>query len=474
MSIDTNVGRPRIRYIRRLAVAVALAATVTLSSCSTRLIGHGVVLWSPDESRLETGAMIGITETLRITNTYVYLDAAGTKQEIATWRVRFFEEESEAAAFAERYGEFERIFARVNQNGLPVRNEMSRFSERVYRLQQNEEIKVLDRSEEMQNEGGLIAYWYNVLTSDGTVGWVFGHHLTVYDSLTGIVEEADTDADPFIEALLTETWRPEYYRDMIDTRRIDLARFTTAHGLFPDPDQGRFTLVLPDHTRRLEYSEIREIGARQYELVRTSAIVTFHDRSQITLRYPHDGSSRIVNFVAISRDIEEIIAEERERRDALFERLVEHGETVTSANYGRIRLLPNNRFVWRGFELLVRNGIVPQGTPESGSIDFPLFLPSELSARYDGALAFRFDDVATPARFLYTLEPDGVRLRFIPDRFITDALVTSEPPATIVIFFTRETEEDDVVEDQVLDDDSSASPDPSADETSEAGVVGGE
>ena len=232
-------------------ISVMIAVLITLSSCGGREVGHGVILW-PDSEVIEAGQIVSILEQSSRQNSYIIGLADGSAHQLAQWRVRFFSNQADATGFAQNFEQYAPLYVRAQRTALPVRERLDRTSQVVYRLRIDEEAKVLNRSPEPMDEGGLVAHWYQVLTENGTGGWVFGYYLSPYSAGAELDALASTETeDPVVNRLLENVWRPASYAQMIRNNTIDLSLLRTEYGLFPEPESNRLRLVLPEW--RLEF-----------------------------------------------------------------------------------------------------------------------------------------------------------------------------------------------------------------------------
>jgi hypothetical protein len=68
-------------------------------------------------------------------------------------------------------------------------------------------------------------YWFEIITENGTVGYVFGYRLDVVDAQGVSTEKQEQSDDEFLSAILNYQWRPDYYAWMIADGNYDLSRF---------------------------------------------------------------------------------------------------------------------------------------------------------------------------------------------------------------------------------------------------------
>ncbi|QEN06957.1 SH3 domain-containing protein [Oceanispirochaeta crateris] len=413
------------KYSRRLLVLLIIITAMTLS-CS-RKIGYGVVLWS-DQDGLPTGALTEVLEESRIRKSYI-LQIKGTKErfEIPVWRVRFFEKNSEAIEFAAGYEEYVSVFAYANKQGLPMRERPDASSERVYKLRENQEIKVLDRGE-LEEVGRFEGHWYTILTDDGVTGYVFDALLTVYslnDQQEMVVQNERDQSDPLLDAFFSTTWRPDTYQDMISRRQVDLALFRPEYGLFPDLENKTITLKTIDKELVSSFDKVTRIGSNRYDLGGSSFRITINSEYFISVQYKYDGLEYSMAFIRLSEDVDTIITKEMNRRTALLQEFIDRGPEMSSQAYGTILFENGGRFTWIDKSALISQQVLSVSAGNSGYVSFRNFPSEQIRSRYDGVITFNFESGET-ADFLYTMRDAGASLLYVDDRYIVERVVTND------------------------------------------------
>ncbi|MFP4430063.1 MAG: SH3 domain-containing protein [Spirochaetaceae bacterium] len=421
-----------LRRLFRPILAILVFAGF-FSSCSFNGEGYAVVLWSDRPDILSNGAVARVEERSEINET-VTLRLPDSKQRevFDTWRVRVFEDEAEATAYAERLAPYGERFGLAGRNALPVRMTPDRTSRIVYRLRNDEEVRILTRSEEVSDEAGFVDYWYEVLTTEGVSGWVFGYFLKMPSEVPEVVEE-----DPKLSTILQTVWRPVYFAEMIESGRYDLSRFRPEYGLFPVPEEKRFDLRLVGSTASFEYEEIANADFNVYVARGTSLQITYRNERAISIQYSIDGEGFSIAMERVDADIPELIEEEIDRRNAIRDRLVERGPVLQSNSYGTITIRPDGSLRWTGFDALVPR-IIPANTSGEGRLDFDLYVSEQFSERYDGAATLSLEnpsgEVQIPLLYFYT--STGIRLMPLEPQDVRRNLIINEPSSPVVLFFS--------------------------------------
>ncbi len=435
-AIQSSFG-PAIRFL-----IVILAISAALTGCSRRL-GYGVLLWSEDENEITSGSVVSVVSESDLQDTYTIrpeasrIGASPVEMTVARWRVRFFQTEEDATGDAAAYQEMATVYARSLRNALPMRSDPElKMANIVYRLRDGEVVKLIGQEDEQSNLSGLVSYWYSALTETGVQAYVFGYELSLFDPLDPAAEFAESGAaDPLLQLLLDNVWRPIYFVDMIVNGAYDLELFHEEYGLFPNPDERSLELVMPYHSTTFNYDAVVNVGPRKYLAEGTSLQLTFNRGNELSLQYVVDERQYVLAMQRVAGDIQDYIDAELERRSDTYQRLLDRGPAFSSGNYGRITLLEDQRFIWSGYERLVPAAI-PGGLGTGGRISLDLYLGPGLADQYDGAVSFRFDGNPEPVSFVYALVPDGIRMVYVPQTEIDDFIVMGSGVSSITLFFS--------------------------------------
>lgn len=408
-----------MKMIRKILLIATLLASCNLSS------EKALILWSSDME--ETGKLATILEESILNDNYTIRIGDDTKT-MEKWRIQKYDTHTQTRDAAEQFAPFRYIFAYSERRALPIRESTDRLSPIIYRLKDAEVVKILSRSEEKIDEEDLLAYWYRVLTENGTQGFVFGYYLQEFD-IRNDIPDAEQGSDESLIDLLENTWRPEEYRDMIARGQINLSRFSPHYGLFPE--EGGLRIVLPEYSHTLPYEQFHMVSSNRYAATGTSLEVTFFSDS-ITLQYDYQNQLYQNSFILLEDDILEIIAAEHERRTKLFEEITSRSVEHQSDAYGTLILTPDQEFIWKEAP---RIPVMPGGIGSRGKMTFPLFLSPTLAIQYTGAVAFLFEARSDPIFFLYSLKEDGWQLTFLPIEYVEDEMVTKVPSSPFIIYF---------------------------------------
>lgn len=431
------------RYVTYTCVRASLLTlmlftlfSVFFTGCGGGPEGYGVVLLSPNNQSIKTGALIAVEESSSLQETYTVspLEEEGSIQ-IDQWRVEFFEDREEALSFAKRYEDYITIYAENMRDGLAVREKPSVSSERLYRMKKGLEIKILERVNGEVTVGSNTDYWFHILTKDGVSGYTFGHYLNIYDSEAEQEEVEGPDLSR-IKEVLSRTYRPVEFEEMQDKGHINLEKFSERYGFLPDPEEKRFTVRTFDYTHSFDYEEIEKIDEGSYVLAAadTDIELKIEDDDKISLSYRKDDRNYSPEFFLIE-DLDTIREEERERRESLLEEIVESGPSYHSSAYGTLYFEEDGSFRWKGFERLVPR-ILPSAENTEGRLKFDRFIESDVGGSYKGACSFLFDNSqGDPPVFLYNLEEGKLTLEYVSSDNLEDKVVQRRNASPIIMVF---------------------------------------
>lgn len=425
-------------------VTVVLCAIFSFNSCS-RLMGYSVVLWSLPEQNLTDGMIVPVYIKSNITQSYVIgIPETDQKCEVPLWQISEPCSKKDVRVLSEKYAEYQRKYAKVKLDGLPVRYEPVNTARQVYRLREGEVLRILYKGEGaavMAGKSALEGDWLRVLTSDGTMGWCFSYNLTVFDERD---EQQDTSSDSdvfvidnYLKNILVATWYPESYSDMIKTGRIDLAAMSPYYKFDTGFISGEVSLNISGLTVKSVYKGLSKVGSNVYQFDDTNFKMTVRSSNLIVIQYIDElGMPSSYNFVTLATDVNEVIAKEQERRKNVFNKLITAGPSFVSSNYGTIEFTGDFGFAWTGYGLL-NSSLIPANSGITGSISMGYFLGESLKEEFDGILTLTFDENGRKINFFYKLESDGLRLEDAQRAQFKDSLAVARSSNPVVMFFAK-------------------------------------
>ena len=290
------------RFVYRSALV--LMGTVLLLGCSAP--NSAVILWPDSDSMLKSGEVVTVTNT-DVRNEVTVVTADGHKYRIAAWQIAQFDSDDALNEFLGRYTKYQYVFAQSEKKALPLRQDADRFSKLLYRFDRGEIIKVIDRLDTVSDEGGLVDYWYRVLTSSGEWGWVFGYYLSVINIQENLISSGQ-EADNNVAIFLNNIWRPAYFTHMFDTNSFDLETFNTNFGLFPAPLERNITINLPDFYLSMQYQNPSLESAYVFYFGENNEMkITLHNDEHISAEIIDGSNTRSFEFHLFEENIQQII-----------------------------------------------------------------------------------------------------------------------------------------------------------------------
>jgi hypothetical protein len=422
--------------------------TMFFSSC--KKMGFGILLWANEDPQIFSGTVLPVYIRSNIDNVWVVGVPNDSKLiEVPLSLFEFSGSKQKANKRANEFAHYAPVYAQNLQDGLPIRDAPDNGSRRVYRLRPGEIIKVLDKTEgnpPISTTGDpLPGDWFLVLTHEGIKGYCFSYRLKIFEHNSGSLLAApsalrETVPDPDLEMVLSRKWSSEAYQQMINTRKINISDLEKNYRFDPGQDTGIAKIILPDIQKEFIYNGIYPDGEQAWRFEGTSLQMNLRTNTILAVQYIEDtGSRRTLLFTALSADIDDIIVQENNRREAQISAIYNYGPVFTSNNYGTITLSETGSFTWTGYDLLVPQ-YIPNNSRGTGKVIMDIFLSNTLAEQYTGALAFRFTDVA-PNRsicFMYGLDSQGLRLEIAPDSSIEDIIVTRRSPSPMAMYFYRD------------------------------------
>jgi hypothetical protein len=378
--------------------------------------------------------MVDILDESASRETYTIRTEQGNL-DLEQWRLQTSDDPEEVRAFFEAFQVYKDLYVVCQFQGLPIRSEPDKDAQRVYRIAEDQRLKVIQKLPGPVQVDRFEGYWYEVLSEDGVRGFTFDYYLVEYDAGSGaLLVDENAQQDEF--AFLYERWRPAYFEEQINREFIDLETFQERYGFQILPEERTLILDLPEHTITMEYLAIEDLGFREYLLSGTGFRIKVTNNERITLHYSYGNEEQKIDLVVLEEDIPEFIEEESLRRKDLFNAIFAGGQYLESPAYGRIELTETGSFSWRGYERLTPQ-ILGSDWGEEGYLTFDLGLSSSLRSQYTGVLTFNFvqGERVNSAYFLYSLQSDGLRLVPIHDlETIEDNIVGKQSRAILTIF----------------------------------------
>ncbi|MDR2767879.1 MAG: SH3 domain-containing protein [Treponema sp.] len=431
-----------------IRAGLLLAALAALGGCS-KTIGWGVTLWYT--GAVPSGTVVPVYVRSNIEQAWIvsvpeeYRDPDGAEDsmmEVPLPHLELLRSKGAAERRLAQFGGYAKTYAETLQDGLPIRESPENNARRTYRLKLGEIIKILQKAEGVAAVGtsgsALEGEWFKVMTESGSSGFCFSYRLRLFEHETGSLggaerEIAGAGGDRDLEILLTRVWYPEAYKAMVDSGRLDLDYLSKLYSFTPGVETSQARLVLENGEQSFPYTKIVKDGDRRWKFEGSMLELTLNSASSLSVSWEADGKRQTQTFVTLPVSVENIVNQEREKRQNRYQAIYVLGPDFQSANFGTLALNSNGRFKWEGMEEQDRTYL------GSGVFDMGYYLGGEMADRYTGALAMRFDAVSGGGRlmvFAYILDNQGLRLEHIPGDYVSRRTVSRRAPDPLVISFS--------------------------------------
>lgn len=432
--------------MKKLLLVLACLLPLLLTSCSDKVMGYSVVLWTVPEQQLKSGDIVPVYIKSNISHVYVIGTQSGEKVELALWQLTEPVKKSKIKAVAARYSDNAATYASVKLDGLPCRAEPVNTAKQVYRLRKGEIIKILYKGNgqaPMAGKTALEGDWYRILTDDGTMGWCFSYNLNLYETdengqpVGGAELVEEEEADDRWNVITANTWYPDYFRTMIDGGNIDLGLIHPLYKFTIDEEGKKVSLNTASIHESWDYDGYTKTDEYEYSLNGISLKIIYRRANYIVLRYTDSsGKPQDLNFVTISENISDIVNAEKTRRQQAYMQIWSHGPIFSSSSYGKIEFTEDGSFKWTGFKLLVPS-VIDAGTKNTGAASVKYSLSKDLAASYDGVLTMKFDGMSREVNFLYKLESGALRLEDTSGANFTGSQITSRGVSPVIIYLKK-------------------------------------
>lgn len=434
-----------MRCLRYLSVFIFV---FLLLSCSESL-GYGVVIWEGEG--IEVGDVVRVYAKSDASKTYIVSSLnEDNKKEVPMWKVFLCEGKKEIEKLQNKLEALQFMYAASMFDGLPVREHPDNLSKLLYKLKENQVVKLLwegDGIPVMRGEERVEGSWYEVMTNEGIQGWCFSHYLDIYDgregrkegakNVVGIMvekEEEYSEEDPALAKMLDSTWMPEYYRTMLVRKTVDLDKISSSYGFFPGTDTNIARINLPTIQRTFPYSEIKK-ERDKYRFSGSPLSVYIRNVDIITVEFTDEDGTRLYeNFVTLNASCETIIENEKVRRNEEINKLI---ASYKSQNYGNLELGEEGVFYWTNYDALIPF-IIPSNAENAGKVSIKYFISREIKKEtsYQGVLSFQFYTIDDSINFMYGIRDGSLILEAVSENDIEDGIVVRHENSVILYFET--------------------------------------
>jgi hypothetical protein len=234
---------------------------------------------------------------------------------------------------------------------------------------------------------------------------------------------------------------------MIKVGRIDVNRMNPSYGfsfginVTENSDSGfSGTAVLKSETSggSWDYTDIAKKAEKEYEFAGANLKMSIRGAGSDTmiLQFSEKGRPKQETFVALTDDIEKLIANELTRRQTELKRIAKAGPVFKSSNYGTIKFNNENSVTWSNYKLLQPN-IISSKALGSVTVTLDYFIAGSLKSSYDGVITMHFTGMEDGVNFLYKLTDKGLRLEDASKAPVKDGVVTARSASPMVLFFEK-------------------------------------
>lgn len=407
------------------------------TSCSGRY-GYGVVLWSANEIELASGMIVRIVgESQRRGIFRVHHPDTKSVVEIDTWRLVTFKNKSQAQAYLSEYAPFLKTYVEVRRSALPMREFAYVSASSVYSLRDGQVLKVLGRTKEREQIGGYKAYWYQLLASDGTIGWTYGRFLREFvltESGQAVYDEKDYTGDAILENFFNSSniWRPAYIYNMVESEMVNLMLVKEEYGLFINPESKTISIRLPSQNVDFTYTRVTPVGGNAYMFVDSPFSFTLKD-NLVQARYSINGRNHRSEFKTINKSLKEIITEEELRRTVKYHEFMKVGPTFRG-DLGTLVFTGEGSFILSDNKKLNNLQVLLPSDGQEGSVLFDVFLSSDLKDYFDGAFSLLFSDSGKRITFAYRMGTGGFHVTWV-ERLTSEKIILKQNLSSIETIF---------------------------------------
>lgn len=436
--------------MKRFVYFLIIFCSLFFVSCKDKIMGYSVVLWNLPEKNINSGDVLPVYIKSNISQVYIAgknvdLKENDEKIEIQLWQLTEPVKKNKIESVLQKYAENARVYAFVKTDGLPCRAEPVNTSKQVYRLRQGEVIKILFKGNgQAPMTGGkpLPGEWYKILTDDGTEGWCFSYNLDLFETddngnrIGGENVLTEIEKDDIYAQIVSNTWYPDYFRTLIDSGDIDLAKIHPSYKFIIDEKNKKVSLNTPKIHENWNYEDYSKVNDREYKLKNIPINIIYRNAEYIVLRYTDEtGKPQDLNFVTVKEDLNKIIANEKQRRSEELLNLWYRGP-YSSQNYGNLSFTEDGLFKWTGLKLLVPS-VIPAGLKNNGSAVVKHSLSKSLKKNYDGVITFNFEGSSEDINFLYKLEDGGLKLEDTIGATFRGNQIVTRGVSPVIIYFKR-------------------------------------
>lgn len=442
-----KISAMKRKFFSIISAALLTLAAISFSSCSQKIMGYSILLWNVPEYNLADGTIVPVYIKSNVSHVYVIgIPESKEKIEVPLWQISEPQKIKKTEKLAQRYTEYEHMYARCVLDGLPIRADKVNTSKQVYRLRKGEVIRTLYEANGvavMTGKNAMEGKWLRVITNTGVTGWCFSYNLRLFEmNADGTPVEVNSEEeveekDDTIEKIIAAKWYPENYSAMIKSGNIDFSQMKVEYGFTVDEENSIVTLRVPRFTNESTYGTVSKTDDNVYKFTDSPYQITVRNNTFIVVQFTgDDGKPVSYNMISLDADIEQIISDEKEKRAEIYRQLCEFGPDFKSTNYGTITFESDNTFKWSDFKLLVPT-VLTSEAKGSGTVEMKYLLSSELKKSWNGVITCHFDGMKEEVNFIYKMEKNGLRLEDVSRSEKKGNTILSRSQNSLVMFFAK-------------------------------------
>jgi hypothetical protein len=269
--------------------------------------------------------------------------------------------------------------------------------------------------------------------------------LRIFEHSTGALGDkpvfADTSQDKDLEMVLSHIWYPESYKTMIDTGRLDLDVLEKNYSFTAGISNGRARINLENSIAEFSYRKINKTGDRSWNFDGTMLNVILRSESILEVIWIDENQEKQTEtFVTLPESVEDVVNQEKERRQTKLQSLINQGPRFSSANFGYFTLTEDGGFTWDEINSLPER-VLSNPVMGTGTVDLEYRFSRDLAERYTGAMALRVNTASgnrTTIIFAYIQDSQGLRMEYIPSSMVMGRTINRRPDSPFMVYFSAE------------------------------------
>jgi hypothetical protein len=243
-----------------------------------------------------------------------------------------------------------------------------------------------------------------------------------------------------ITGLFSRPWYPEAYGVMLASGNIDLSVLDPTQGFRVDRKSMTAHIKTPDFSGDFPFKGISQGASSSYAFDGTPIIITPRGDDTLIVSFMQNRNLPVsYNFVTLAKDPDDVIREEKLRRQLIYDSFVRMGPRFGSDQYGIITFVGTAAMTveWSGIN---RPAFVGGQAGARGLVSFKYFLSDRMRTIYDGVITFTFADslegLPRESNFFYHVLGNTIQLEAAGNSAPPDNIFTDRSADPVVMLFT--------------------------------------